>query len=311
MTRLPSLRTLHGWALSGLLFTCPPLWAEPPLPPIHAQTLKRAQQGDAESQTMMGLMLLDGKVMPQNAKQARQWLTKAAQQNHTPAQFYLGQLLMADILEAKNKELTQQLSEGLVWLQRAALAQHPEAQLLYAKVVLESNQPDLFGHDKAQAESLLLECASKHLPCTRFALARQDRLGLNTNDLTRSLLQTLAQHNDTQAMLRLSSFPQENRTAWIRKAAYQNDPQACYLLAQLILNGKEPVQDSDPSVLQLLNNSAKQGQVESMFLLAQLLYEGQRFPVNRPLAREWLEKAADKGYEPAVRLLKGLKKKGE
>lgn len=309
MTQTRTLRTLHSLALSGLLLTCPPLWADPALPPVHAQTLKRAQQGDPESQTMMGLMLLDGKVMPQNAKQARQWLTKAAQQNHTPAQFYLGQLLMADILGAKDKELSQQLSEGLIWLQRAALAHHPEAQLLYAQVVLESKQTDLFGHDKAQAETLLLECANTHLPCTRFALARQDRLGSNTNELTRSLLQTLAQHHDTQAMLRLSDFPQENRTAWIRKAAYLNDPQACYLLAQLILNGNEPVQDSDPPVLQLLNNSAKQGQVEAMFLLAQLLYEGQRFPVNRPLAREWLEKAAEKGYEPAVKLLTGRKEK--
>lgn len=305
MKTLPIPRPLQGLVLSSLLLLCPPPLraAEPTLPPIQAQTLKHAKQGDAESQTMMGLMLLDGKLLPQDAKQARMWFTKAANQNHTPAQFYLGQLLIADVLGAKNKEFNQQLSEGLVWLQRAALAHHPEAQLLYSQVVLESKKPELVGHDKTQAETLLMECANTHLPCTRFALARQDRLSPNQNDTTHRLLQTLAQHKDTQAMLRLSRFPQENRTAWIRRAAYLKNPQASLLLAQLILNGDEPVQDTDPPVLQLLNNSANQGHVESMFLLAQLLYEGQRFPVNRPLALEWLKKAADKGYEPAVRFL--------
>lgn len=286
--------------------------------PIEAQRYKvllnKANQGDELAQTEIGLMRIEGKAIERDLKMARLWLTKAAQRKHTPAQFHLGQLLMLDALGAKPTELQQQLQEGLHWLQQAAQAQHHSAQLLYSKLVLESSTPPL-GHNKDNAQTLLLQCAQTHRPCAVFALSHLDKTPTHPNtpctDNTPchtigKLLRTLAQHNDTQAMLRLASMPHENPVYWIRQAARLGHPHASYDLACLILNNEEPIQTDDPSVLTLLNTSAQQGHVQAMFVLAQLLYEGTRFPVNRPLALQWLERAKANGHGPANRLLNTL-----
>jgi len=59
-------------------------------------------------------------------------------------------------------------------------------------------------------------------------------------------------------------------------------------------------------VLALLNIAAQQGLLESMHLLGSLLYEGTRFPVNKPLGLQWLNLAAQRGHEPSVELLKQI-----
>lgn len=284
----------------------------------YRSLLKKAESGDAQAQTELALMRIEGKLVVRDLKVARVWLSRAALQNDVDAQFYLGQLLMLDALGAKDQELKQQLKEGLGWLRRAAREQHRPAQLLYAQTVLDSNTEAPLGHSKVEAEALLLQCAETHQACTTYALARLDREPLNAEtsctadercDTIRRLLYNLANADDTQAMVRLAGLQGEDTMYWVRRAARLGHPQASFELARLVLAGEVPIQPEDPSILSMLNTSANQGEVESMFLLGRLLYEGKRFPVNRPLAFEWLEKAAALGHAPSSRLLDTLRAK--
>lgn len=284
----------------------------------YRNLLRKAESGDSQAQTDLALMRIEGKTVPRDLRIARIWLGKAALQNDVNAQFYLGQLLMLDALGARDQELKQQLTEGLGWLRRAAREQHRQAQLLYAQTVLDSNSETPLGHSKIEAEALLLQCADKHQPCTVYALAKLDKQPLNSDvscttdercETIRRLLYSLANAEDTQAMVRLAGLQGEDTMFWIRRAARLGNAQASYELARLVLEGDVPVQPEDPSVLNMLNTSAQAGETEAMFLLGQLLFEGKRFPVNRPLAMDWLNKAASLGHAPSATLLDALKNK--
>lgn len=87
---------------------------------VYKALLPKAEAGDAEVQTALGLMRLRGDVVERDLKVARVWLGKAAMQNHTPAQYYLGQLLLLDVFNANQPDLSKQLTEGLGWLRRAS-----------------------------------------------------------------------------------------------------------------------------------------------------------------------------------------------
>ena len=101
---------------------------------VYKALLPKAEAGDAEVQTTLGLMRLRGDVVERDLKVARVWLGKAALENHTPAQYYLGQLLLLDVFNAKQSDLNKQLTEGMGWLRRASRDQHNPSQLLLSLI---------------------------------------------------------------------------------------------------------------------------------------------------------------------------------
>lgn len=72
-----------------------------------------ANTGDSEAQYLLGAMHHYGLGLPKNDQEGMRWYLKAAKQNHTNAQFYLGVLLVE---EEKGKN---QLDKGLWWIERA------------------------------------------------------------------------------------------------------------------------------------------------------------------------------------------------
>ena len=56
----------------------------------YAEFLPLAQQGNEGAQFNLGQMYYNGEGVPKDYKQAAQWYQKAAEQNHTQAQFLLG-----------------------------------------------------------------------------------------------------------------------------------------------------------------------------------------------------------------------------
>ncbi|MDP3188435.1 tetratricopeptide repeat protein [Limnobacter sp.] len=280
---------------------------------VYKALLPKAEAGDAEVQTTLGMMRLRGDVVPRDLKVARVWLGKAAVQDHTPAQYYLGQLLMLDVFGANASDLHKQLAEGLGWLRKASREQHQPSQLLYAKTLLQSTLERPYGHSKVEAQQHLNACAETHLQCTRFALElldnNQQEAYCPKSDLCeqkKRLLYMLANAEDSHARYRLSKFEGEDRMFWLRRAARLGHPQASFELAERVLNNQVPLQPEDPAVLTLLNSAAQQGVIEAMHLLGSLLHEGTRFPVNKPLGLQWLNLAAQRGHEPSKQLLAQL-----
>lgn len=281
--------------------------------PVYKALLPQAEAGNAEVQTTLGLMRLRGDAVERDLKIARIWLGKAAVQNHTPAQYYLGQLLLLDVFNANKSDLNKQLAEGMGWLRRASRDQHPPSQYLYAKTMLESQMESPFGHSKIEAQQHLNACAEIHLPCTQYALNRLDEGKIEVYcpatelcEQKKRLLYTLANAEDANARYRLSNFEGEDRMFWLRRAARLAHPQASFELAELVLNKEAPLQPEDPAVLALLSSAAQQEVVEAMHMLGTLLHEGTRFPVNKPLGLQWLNLAAQKGHKPSIELLAQL-----
>ncbi len=74
--------------------TAPP--PSPPQPliggPAIGEVLKRAQAGDPNAQNELGLLYSEGRSLPQNYGEAKDWFKKAADQGHANAQVNLGTL---------------------------------------------------------------------------------------------------------------------------------------------------------------------------------------------------------------------------
>ena len=92
--------------------------------------LKKAEAGDAGSQTFLGLIYEQGSIVRQNYKKAIEWYTKAALQNNADAQFSLGNLYFF------GNGVSQDLEKAFDWYKKAANAGSMEAQyslgLIYA-----------------------------------------------------------------------------------------------------------------------------------------------------------------------------------
>ncbi len=89
-----------------------------------AAPLPAARRGDANAQFELGKMYLSGDVVTRDPKAAYQWLVKAANQNHRPAQ-----RLLADTL-ARGIDFEQNYDEAAKWYLRAAQAGDAEAQFV-------------------------------------------------------------------------------------------------------------------------------------------------------------------------------------
>lgn len=103
---------------------------------------KAAAQGDVDAQTYLGFIYLQGKGIPVDLNQAREWFSKAAQQGDPKAQTHL-----AHIYE-KGKGIPRDVSEALKWYRQAAEQGYALAQ--YNLGVLYENGD---GVDKNETEA--------------------------------------------------------------------------------------------------------------------------------------------------------------
>ena len=285
-------------------------------PPVYRTLLPLAYAGDPAVQTTLGLLRIDGTQIKRDLKVARQWLSRAAKQQYAPAQFYLGRLLTLDVLGASTtQELDQQLKEGLNWLRESGEQNYNEAQLLYAQLILLSQKEAPYGHTKPEAQKILLACINQDFePCVRFALKKLDAgefvfdsdNSIEQAKLEKKLLLALAQRQDTQAMLRLSTLPDETPMYWIRRAARLGEPAANLILAEQVLQAQVELEADDAPLLVLLQTAAQSGFAHAMYLLGKLLVEGTRFPANPDSGIQWLEMAAQAGHEAAQAFLDEL-----
>jgi TPR repeat protein len=97
--RLPPYQrvTLVGFFwVSFFASSCAAPNPSPPQPlvggPAVSEALKRAQAGDPNAQNELGLLYSEGRGLPQNYLEAKDWFKKAADQGHAAAQVNLGTL---------------------------------------------------------------------------------------------------------------------------------------------------------------------------------------------------------------------------
>lgn len=111
--------------LIGVLALLPFTWgcaapspSPPPQPliggPDVSEILKRAEAGDANAQNQLGVFYSEGRGVPQNYPEAKDWFKKAADQGHPDAQVNLGTLYSL----GQGATFSDQMA--LFWFQKAA-----------------------------------------------------------------------------------------------------------------------------------------------------------------------------------------------
>jgi hypothetical protein len=73
-----------------------------------------AEQGDAQAQSVMGVLYAYGEGVPQDVAEAAKWYRKAADQGNAKAQYHLG------LMYAKGRSVPRDLVQALMWLDLAA-----------------------------------------------------------------------------------------------------------------------------------------------------------------------------------------------
>jgi TPR repeat protein len=81
-----------------------------------------ADGGDVNAQYNLGVMLRDGRGVPQNSAEAATWFRKAAQQGLVPAQYNLGVMLFS------GQDVERNLAEAVAWFRKAAEQGMAQAQ---------------------------------------------------------------------------------------------------------------------------------------------------------------------------------------
>lgn len=202
---------------------------------------------DARAMTNLGVMLLAGQGVAQDAAQAVEWFSLAALQQHAQAQCHLATAY------ARGHGIKKNLREALRLYQLAAAQMNPDAQYHWA---------ELIEHGQGQAADMAKASKLYEAAAEQGQVSAQCRLGFlyltaNRRD-TASLAKAhhffimAAQQGDAEAQFQLGLlFAQglgvsqdfEHAAHWYLQAANQRHPKAQFNLGFLCAHGQGVEQD--------------------------------------------------------------------
>jgi len=264
-----------------------------------------AASGHKEAQYVLGVMLLKGQGLPKQEGQAAKWFALAAEQGHPKAQYNLSIMHQFGVGTAKDAAAAQAL------MYHAARQSHKKA--MRSHLVENHGLGRWFDYDPKE-----------------LGVERIER-DANGGD------------PDAQCRLGLMFFdgdhvPEDKAMAsnWFMKAAQQGHAEAQMNMARLLLEGDGVEQDIEYG-MRFLEMSAEQGHVLSQFNLANrlfndncdleraafwflrsakqgfapaqasigwMMFTGNGIPRDLPMARRWLQAAAEQGNTEGQMYLK-------
>ena len=115
-----------------------------------AAELARAHNGDARAQFNVGMLYLKGEGVPQDYKEARFWIEKAARRGLADAQASLGALYRDGLGTSAD------LAQAMQWFEKAAQQGNADAQVSMARLLLNEN----FSRENMDKAKQWLEMAS-------------------------------------------------------------------------------------------------------------------------------------------------------
>lgn len=232
-----------------------------------------ASNGHAASQYKLGMFYYSGQVVTKDLTQARQWLAKAAAQNHDQARQRMAQL------DSRRNAQTRSATEILI-----AQAKQGDQDAQYQLGLQYLNGKSNTGED-----------ADKPSPNTGTTKSQNTRAALKW------FLAAAAQgHIDAQFQAGMMYYdpesPQNNQAEqWLSKAAANQHVEAQYYLGSLYEN-----QGQYAKAVTWMDRAVAKNHDGALDMLL-MLYLDNRFPelektVDKAKVIVWLEKAAKKGY---------------
>lgn len=216
--------------------------------------LKAARNGHVESAYLAAVTLLKNAETVKTEQKRKEYttlafelLTHAAVAGNVPAQYSLAQCLRYGIGIEKN------IDQGISWLERAAMQNHPDAQFELAMLLPLEHEHHLpllnAAADKAHVQAML---------CMSIYEQRQNNA--------------------------------EGALHWLNKAKELKVPRAFFLLAQLYREGKLVKEDLKQSA-NLFVDAADQGDIDAYFELFKIYRDGVGVRKNKKTATKYLDLA--------------------
>ena len=224
---------------------------------------KSAEQGWHKAQFALGLCYEYGKGVPQNYEQAVKWYRKAAEQGNVSAQCNLGRCYKY------GRGITQNYEMAVEWYRKAAEKENETAQ--YALGLI-------YGEGKGVPQNYELS-VEWH---TKAAIQGYKNAQIE-------LFKLYGKKNDFQSAI-----------MWLEKAAEHDDIDASYLnFIGQFYEKKNNYQES----VKWYTKAANKNYAKAQYKLALFYGLGKGVKEDLDVSKEWLKKAAEQGYDAAIKLL--------
>jgi TPR repeat protein len=225
-------------------------------------------------------MYIDGKGVEKDPSTAAQWFLKAARQNHTEAQFRLGEMYKNGLgVKANTKE-------AKIWLAKAADGGLSKASRIL-KDILDAEDKRILGKE---VETL------RNSPIYPYLLS--------------------AKKGDTEAKYQVGVMFLEGEEApkdviegvrWLQSAAIGDHTQAQLKLGEIYLTGAEKVERDYLVAHKWLKKAAESGQPDAQYHLGDIYRKGLGVQKSNAEAVKWFRLAAKQGHNKARKQLGGCK----
>ncbi len=303
-----------------------------------------AESGNADGQTILGVMYRDGLGVNEDAVKAVLWFSKAAEQGHEYGQNNLGLMyreghgVFKDYIKAVywfRKAAEQGNAEGqyhLGFMYEEGLGvekDDAEAAIWYRKAAEQGNAEGQFGlglmyaegrgvaEDDAEAVLWFRKAAEQDHPLGQTSLGLMYALGSGVAEDDAEAVRWFrkaAEQGNAQGQYHLGFMYAEGRgvrkdnaeaVRWYRLAAEQGDADALNNLGVMYADGTG-IKKDNAKAIKLFRQGADQGNAACQISLGVMYEEGQGVKKDIKEAKRWYRKAAKQGNADAIAALERL-----
>ena len=238
-----------------------------------ALMVEKAEQGDAESQFLLGEKYFYGRGVRQDYFQAKEWFFKAAEQGYVQAQYMVGQCY------ENGYGFRRDWYEAVVWYRKAAEQGDVKSQYLLGEKYF-------YGRGIVQDFSIAIEWFLKAAE-QGYAPAQY-------------MIGHCYEYGDG---FEKSWF---NATGWYGKAAEQGYAPAQVMFGYCNYRGYGGLEEDEAKAVEWYRKAAEQGYSDGQYQLALCYKYGWGIEKDYDKAIEWFRKAAKQGHKEAVDALKRM-----
>ena len=267
---------------------------------VQVYIQKKAEQGDAEAQKILGDMYFDGDLVSKERVQAFKWYRKSAEQGNPDAQYCLGDMYERDLGTGENNtdsddfssKIDKNWAEAEKWYLKAAEHGNPDAmkRLGYE---YGSRAEIAWFHDKYDKTDKHTEYAQKSAMWYQKALERL--MMLSEQGHTNAMFSLGRMYRDGEGVKKDPSEAEK----WFSKASSLGNEWAGVNLGDMYRSGKG-VGRSGIAAVKWYMQAAGNGSVRAKIDLGDMYKNGDGVACDYTNAMKWYKKAAGQNSSEAI-----------
>lgn len=262
--------------------------------------LKAARKGHTKAMCQAGYFYTEGKGVATNYDKALLWYKKAAVKNNKNACYAMG------LIYRDGKGVPKDDQQALTWFLKAAKKQLPEA--MTAAAMLYEKGGDSLEINLTKAIEWYKRAAHRDYASADYRLGLLYRT--TTQDTIRSDKKALQHFSKAAtkgnaaamyeiALLHLEDNPNEG-VKWLQQSAGHGHTIAMRHLAMLYSKGFDTIAKDMWLSYTWYKKAAEKHDIEAMYQLSRIYYNGLGVTPNEEAAQKWLKSAANRGHQEAL-----------